>query len=855
MTSEEWAKITDLFGDALELTPADRLGLVDRLRAEDPASAAEVSSLLEVHDRPGEFLPDLPTPIQLHADLGGRTIGAYRLTRPLGSGGMGTVYLGERSDGSFSKQVAVKLLSLPFVDARDRFHRERELLAQLDHPNIARLIDGGATAEGWPYLVMEYVEGVPIDRYCAERDVPLDNQLRLLLQVCAGVAHAHQRLIIHCDIKPANILVSPDGTVKLLDFGIGKLIEFAGTTTQYRPATPTYSSPEQLQGDPLTTACDVYSIGVLAYVLLTGSWPYPTRSGRLMEAVQAVLNAEPMVASRAPDVPPARARRMRGDLDNVLAKAVAKDPNRRYASAQQLADDLEAFGRGFPVRARADTVLYRLRKLVDRHRFATAAVAAGTASLIAAVTVSMWQARVAERRFEDLRELAHAVVFDVDDSLVTVPGTTAARKLVVETALRYLDRLSQERSFDPALREEVAAAYIRVGKVQGGAFLPNLGDTTGAVTSFGKALAAIGQAPAIPALERLRIEAHINTGLLATDPIQGAPDFERAIAAGEQQLARDPQDVPILRLIAQAQHGEATIAHVTNRAVDHLRIVTRAVALRERVLKLSPESWQDQVDLAREYAQLALALVQNGDPAAALTELQRARSVLDAAYQRLPSNQFVARGLAENGSRKAAVLLSLGRIPDALAELATAINLLEPLVASDAHNLQYKADLAYAWFQLGDVRRAQGQLTDALDLHRRALGVRGERAARDSAFMFVPWEHARSLNTVGELLLEISPDNWKEARQLFEQAQDIAERTLSVAPSFNEIRKQLATSYEGLAQASIAQVGYQGSDVYLLLDKSLATWREAIARSEGDRRHNERLERVERLVVTLRPIR
>ena len=263
-------------------------------------------------------------------------------------------------------------MSPAFAHARERFHRERELLARLEHPNIARLLDGGTTSEGWPYLVMEYVDGVPIDRYCTERDLSLDDRLALLLQVCAGVGHAHQRLVIHCDIKPENILVTPDGTAKLLDFGIARLLELDGHPTQFRAATPAFASPEQLQGDALTTASDVYAIGVLGYVVFTGSWPYPLRSTRAIEAVQAVLSAEPVPASRVPGLPSARARKLRGDLENILAKAVAKDPNRRYASAQQLADDLESFRRGFPVRARPDTVVYRLRRFVGRHRVACA---------------------------------------------------------------------------------------------------------------------------------------------------------------------------------------------------------------------------------------------------------------------------------------------------------------------------------------------------------------------------------------------------------------------------------------------------------------------------------------------------
>ena len=821
-----------------------------QLREEDPAAATELESLLGSHDRGGEFLPDLPAISPSLPDLAGRTVGAYRLIRLLGSGGMGAVYLAERSDGAFSKHVAVKVLAAAFLQSRDRFHREREFLARLDHPNITRLIDAGATPDGLPYLVMDYVEGVPIDRHCADRDLSVNERVGLLLQVCAGVAHAHQNLIIHCDIKPENILVTPDGIAKLLDFGIAKLLDPARGMTLFRPATPAYSSPEQLQGDPVTTASDVYSIGMLGYVVLTGGGPYPWRSGRLDEMVQAILTAEPLRASQVPGVPPQRARKLRGDLDNVLAKAIAKDPHRRYASVNQLADDFEACRGGFPVRARADTVFYRVRKTVARHRFASTAVALGLVSLLVAAGVSTRQARVAQRRFDELRALAHAVVFDVNDALSPIPGTTAARKLVVETALRYLDRLAEDRGSDAALREELAAAYIRIGKVQGGAFLPNLGDTSGAVASFRKALAAVGESDTAPGPERLRIEAHINIGLLAVDPIRGRPAFDAALDAAQRLLSANVDDASTLRLVADAYHGEATIAHLTNRVPNHVAMSVREVKIRQRIVALSPDGWQDAAGLARALAQHALTLEQRNDFVASASELRRARSILEAAIDRHPHNQILTRGLAEVRSRIVSPLLALGRTDEATREVEFAIGLLEPLVASDSNNVQYKADLAYGWFRLGDSRRAEGRLVDALDLHRKALAMRRERAARDAGFVFVPWELTRSLNAVAELLLAVSPAKPEEAATLFEEARNVGERALGVAPSHNQLRKQVANADEGLARASLLR-RQPAAVARAALERSARTWRDVFASSSGDLRDAERAAHVQRQLDSL----
>jgi non-specific serine/threonine protein kinase/serine/threonine-protein kinase len=646
LTPERWEQITDLFADAVELAPEARTSFLARMQASDPQAARELASLLDHHEQPGEFLPALPASPEddledasRPVDARGRTVGAYRIARLLGSGGMGTVYLAERHDGLFAKEVAVKLLSPVFAHVHDRVDRERELLARLDHLNITRLIDAGTTPEGWPYLVMDYIDGVPIDRYCADRGLSIEERVALLAQVCAGIAHAHQRFVIHCDIKPENILVTADGTVKLLDFGIAKLLLGSTAMSIFRPGTPTYASPEQLRGDPITAASDVYAIGVLAYVILTGSWPYPARPRGIADATHIVLTLEPVMASRVSGFPRAHARRLRGDVENVLAKAVAKDPARRYQSVEQLADDLDAWRRGFPVRARADTALYRLASFVRRHRVATAVSTVTLVLLIGLTGFSLRQARIADRESSDLRAFTRAVVFDVNDSLATIPGTTDARRRLVETALRYLDRLSAERTADVSLREDLASAYIRVGRIQGGAFLPNLGDTTGAIASFRKAIAATGPAPGSPALARLAMEAHLSIAQLATDPASGAPDFDGAIANGERQLSANPSDLQALRLVARAYHGKATIGHLTNNVPDHDRFARRAIALREQVRALAPDSWQDEIDRAREYAQLAIALMQQDNASAALQQLERGRTLLEAALHRLPSNR------------------------------------------------------------------------------------------------------------------------------------------------------------------------------------------------------------------------
>ena len=848
VTPELWAVVTELFGEALELSVEERRALVSRVSASNAAAARELEGLLDEHERPGTFLSPLEVPASPAIDLTGMNVGAYRLVKFLGGGGMGAVYLAERSDGAFSKQVALKLMSPAFLHAQARFQQEREFLARLDHPNITRLLDGGSTSQGLPYLVVEYVEGVPITQYCAERNLKIDDRLKLVLQLCAGISHAHQRLIIHRDIKPENILVTADGVVKVLDFGIATLRDSVRATV-HRPATPAYSSPEQLTGEPITTAADVYAIGVLAYELLTGSFPYLLRSNHLGEVLTAVLTAEPVPSSQAAGLLPATARQLRGDLDNILARAIAKDPNHRYASAQQLAEDIEAYRAGLPVRARPDTIGYRAQKFVGRHRLASALAAVTVVLLIAGVAVSMWQASVAQRRFDDLRQLAHAVVFDVNDMLSAIPGTTAARKLVVETALQYLDRLGRDSLSDPQLREELAAAYLRIGRVQGGAFMANLGDSAGALESFRKAIATVGRADTTPGLKRVAIEAHINIANLATDPIQSLADYDEAIRAADLELAIDPNDVETLRLVADAAHGRATVGHITDRVADEERMASREIEFRRRALALAPD-WRNEVALTQAMAQHALALQQRTDYAAAVDELGRAAAILEDSLKENPGNQVITRELAEKRSRAGAALLSMGKAAESAAAIEAAIGLMQPLVNADPGNVQYRGDLAYAWYRLGDAFRAQGQSPRALVLHQQALSVRRERVARDPTLTFIRWDLSQSLNAVGELLLMTTPPDVTGAAALFREARALADSTLKSAPSFNELRKQVARADEGLGRAAMLTRGAEQAAV-AHFQSSLQTWQEFLAHSIEDQRDAAAPPRVQTLLSSL----
>lgn len=464
----------------------------------------------------------------LDIDRGCR-IGPYRLSRELGRGGMGTVYLGVRDDDAFQKRVAIKILERGMdTDAIvRRFRNERQILAGLEHPCIAGLLDGGSTPEGLPYFAMEYIEGQAIVDYCESRQLDTTARVKLFQSVCAAVQYAHQNLIVHRDIKPANVLVTTDGTPKLLDFGIAKLLDpelwgqtLAPTAAGLQLMTPEYASPEQVRGDAVTTATDVYSLGVLLYELLTGRLPYRLTSRAPADIVRAVCESVPMRPSTAvtqlagvdpnvesppsdgrPDTSSPRSgrerprpdtdrlrRRLAGDLDNIVLKALSKEPSRRYASVDQFSEDLRRHLAGLPVIARKDTLGYRTAKFVRRNRAAVAAGAMTFAALIAGIVGTTWQARaaqrerlIAEQRFGDVRQLANSLLFEVHDAVRDLPGSTPARQLLVSKGLEYLDKLSRDAGDHPELQRELASAYLKVGDVQGRPFNPNLGDTSSCV--------------------------------------------------------------------------------------------------------------------------------------------------------------------------------------------------------------------------------------------------------------------------------------------------------------------------------------------------------------------------------------
>jgi eukaryotic-like serine/threonine-protein kinase len=425
---ERRAQIEELFEAALEHSEADRSEWLEAECAGDAELLAEVQALLAAHELADQLFAE-----PKESPPGGR-LGPYRILRELGRGGMGVVYLAERADGQFQRRVAIKLVGTTDADdpVHQRFLAERQILAGLDHPNIARLLDGGITEDGRPYLALEYVEGLPITTYCDRHRLSIEERLRLFVDVCEAVQHAHQNLVIHRDLKPSNIMVTAAGQVRLLDFGIAKLLNPAlssaaspATRIDLRAMTPEYASPEQVRGDALTTASDIYSLGVLLYEILTGTRPYEIQSTSPAAIAAIVCERDPerpstrVLRDTGGDDAPADAttigspalsaaaarknsaerlrRRLRGDLDSIVMMALRKEPGRRYASPSLLAQDIRRHLEGQPVLAHRGSRRYRMRKLLRRHRVAASAAALVFLSLVFGLGSALWQASVADR--------------------------------------------------------------------------------------------------------------------------------------------------------------------------------------------------------------------------------------------------------------------------------------------------------------------------------------------------------------------------------------------------------------------------------------------------------------------------
>jgi len=784
--SERWRQLEEIFQAALDREPHSRAAWLDSACGDDLELRGEVDSLLAAHEqgefdftRPAAFVEALKVLEQRSARmLEGRRIGPYRVVRELGRGGMSRVYLAARADQAFEKEVAIKVVErgLDSEEVTRRFQSERQILARLDHPNITRILDGGTTEDGLPYLVMEYVEGEPVDQYCDGHALDVVARLRLFQGICAAVRYAHQNLIIHRDIKPGNVLVTRDGVPRLLDFGIAKLLApeaqpSESTRTVLRRLTPEYASPEQVRGETLTTASDVYSLGVLLYRLLTGQSPYRAHASSASALEQAVCEDQPerpsVAVARAGRAPPGEGapqrlrRRLEGDLDNIVLMALRKEPQRRYASVEQLAADIGRHLANEPVTARADTAAYRAAKFIRRHRTGVAATAAIIILLVAGVVGTSWQARVAraeraraQLQFNDVRKLATSFLFEFNSSIQNLPGATPARQLLVQRALEYLSKLAQQSQADPGLQRELAEAYLKVGDLQGNPYEPNLGDTQGAAESYRKALA-------------------ISAALTRADGTD--TQAQRYLARSYQSLGE-----------VLAQLGKAT------EAVAEVR---KAAQIFATLLRDTPRDRDLRKELADCYQSLGdlqghSGLQNLGDRAGALESYRRAMAVFDAMAAESPGDQKARGGAAIMRIRVGDMQQAQGDLDAALENYRGARERAQSLAAEDPTNDRFRRILGLSYRKLADLESQRGELGQALQNARSAAGINQALANADPANAQASSNFALSLTTLADLLNKTG--NSAGALDEYRQVIAILEKLSAAAPTNLFMRGQLA---------------------------------------------------------------
>jgi serine/threonine protein kinase len=632
VTPERWAQIRQIFDGAIERSAQDRAAYLRVVCARDDELRREVESLLASHEESEEFLntpaAELSHALSMLDDSSGEfpripRVGPYQLERRIGRGGMGSVWLASRFDHEYERKVAVKMVKhgMDTAEILRRFRMERQVLAGLDHPNIARLIDGGSTTEGLPYLVMEYVEGTPIDHYCESRQIPISDRLKLFRHVCAAVQYAHSNLVVHRDIKAGNILVTSEGVPKLLDFGIAKLIrsEFstlaaAETRPEMRPMTLDYASPEQVRGDSITTATDVYSLGVLLYKLLTGKFPYGPDTKSRIALQQAICEMEPLrpstvvLSDEQSAIPQAtqqlavstetrdRARKrlkrkLAGDLDVIILKSLRKEPARRYASVEQFSEDIRRYLEGRPVVARRDTVGYRTTKFLRRNAAVVTAVAA---AMILLLSGTVWSVITARRDHHLVQEFE-------------------SRELVAGPSLM--------------------SAYVRLGDLQAAA------DPEQARSDYRRAVeAGHGFLQAHPGQFESRVAmawALLKLGDLS--PQEGAADYRDAVQQFEAALPSDPHNFDLQRAVVLAARKLGLTEFSAGDRLAALASFSRALQVAEG-LPASPETRRTVAECNFEVGEV---LARNGEQAAAVSKLRKA---LDTYREFAPSAPKTAAG-------------------------------------------------------------------------------------------------------------------------------------------------------------------------------------------------------------------
>ena len=780
MQKENWHQVKQILDEVLSLETSERQNFLNFAKLQ-PDILSEVNSLL-AFETEAEDLMRLSAVEYSNGffddtknALVGQNIGVYKIIRELGYGGMGAVYLAERTDGKFEQKVALKLLKREMNTAaiRRRFAQEREILASLKHPNIASLLDAGTTDDKIPYIAMEYVEGLPIDDYCNKNGLNVEQRLDLFREVCATVDFAHRNLVVHRDLKPSNILINSDGSPKLLDFGISKILseeldqKNTATVTKMGVMTPSYASPEQLQNKSVTTATDIYSLGVILYEFLSGHRPFETKESDIKEIYKAVIEIDPPLPSamantfskqfkqnadektpivaekkvESSETEPANIRHtspqilnlnsnsIRGDLDNIVLKALRKEPERRYLSAENLSEDIKRHLRGLPVTARPNTFSYRAEKFINRNKVSVFAGFLIILAIFGGIGATLWQARIAraektkaERRFNDVRQLANSFLFDLSPKIEKLPGSTEARRELVTLALQYLDSLSQEAGDDPQLQQELAAAYEKVGDVQGKPSNPNIGDIKGAIQSYEKALAIrrklLEKEPDNQSYQDDLAQNYTALGEINAnggDYDKGQVLIDNALEIRRNIISQNPQDFDQRAKFAEVVSTYGDMVFLESEFKKAIEYFSQANELFKQLHDEQPADSNVTNEYAESFVKLGESQGWDNDPKTAEVSLEKGLNILVPLGEQNPNDQNIHRSIVKAYQKTAANYIDIENFEKGVELSEKGVAVAEKISKADPNNVQAKRDLAVIVRKLAFALDAAGRNKESLD--------------------------------------------------------------------------------------------------------------------------------------------
>jgi len=833
MNPEKWQKIKAIFNEAVELDSAECEAFLKDQTDADAEILTEVRKLLAA-EKENNFAEPVANLSNLWQDekaedFLGKEIGDYKILREIGRGGMGIVFEAVREKDDFSQTVALKLLKRGMdSDAMlRRFRHERQILASLEHPNIAHLLDGGRTTDGLPFFAMEFVKGEPLDEYCDEKNLTTHERLRLFLQICAAVQFAHSRLVVHRDLKPTNILVTENGTVKLLDFGIAKILSTENelqnqTVTSLGMMTPQYASPEQIRGEIVSTSSDIYSLGLILYELLTGASAYSFPNNRADEMAKVICEIEPLrpssvVSGQHPAIgettkdneqqtknngqitnPKSKIQNpksLKGDLDNIILKSLRKEPSRRYASVEQFAGDISRHLEGLPVIARADTFSYRFEKFVSRNRVSVVAGILVFLTLIGGISATSWQAvraererKLAEQRFGEVRQLANNIVFKYYDEVEKLPNSTKVREMLVADSLNYFDSLAKDANADDALKSELARAFIRIGKVQGRAYFSNLGDISGAIENYRKGINLLEPLAAKAGdlkLQSALINAYselANALRRQGNSAESETILRKALSLNEILLQSNPEDAALSFRLAANYIFLGDSLPVGKGADENIAAYQKSMNVSDKVLQRDANHIRlnnifaaaaDRV--ATNLLVLAKSAVEDENSALAKELWQEAAPIVRRNIE--ISQKLVALQPEENVNKKildaananyGIFLFESGEYAEALKIQLDTVNSFRKDAEKDAENFEQKLLLASVEATLGATYSRLGDLKNSELIYHHALRLFDEIAAHDAQnFEYLKKRCDAEFSYADELFLRGEIEN---ARKMYEKA-------------------------------------------------------------------------------------